>query len=112
MLDELNLCDHIGLLTHRGALNRQDVWSEFGYWLFPLYTDARSVIDSSRKDSPATFRECIWLLDVIRPIEAKEDASSEDHPSESDIYSFYLGEVDTEPGQPILKGKQTNKSGH
>lgn len=110
MLDELNFCDDIGLLTHRGAIGVHDVWSEFGYWLFPLYTDARPVIDSSRKESPASYVECSWLVEAIRPIETKEDQSSEDHPSEADIYGFYSGEVDTQPGQPMLKAKRVAKN--
>lgn len=44
MLDELNFCVDVGLLTSRGALNVHDVWSEFGYWLFPVYYDSRPVI--------------------------------------------------------------------
>jgi hypothetical protein len=109
MLDELNFCDDLGLLTHRGALNPHDVWSEFGYWLFPLYTDARPYIDDSRKDSPASFDECGYLLDVIRPIEKREDASSEDHPSEDDIFGFYQTEAEAEPGQTAQKGKHRIK---
>jgi hypothetical protein len=79
MLDELNFCDDLGLLTRRGALNRHDVWSEVGYWLFPLYGDARPYIDQSRKDSPAGYDECVYLIEQISPIEMREDASSEDH---------------------------------
>jgi hypothetical protein len=55
MDDELNFCVDLGLLTGRNALDAHDVWSEFGYWLFPMYTDARSYVEDSRKDSPSTI---------------------------------------------------------
>jgi hypothetical protein len=111
LYDELNFCEDLGLLTRRGALDLHDVWSEFSYWLFPVYTDARPVIDSDIKDSPATFVDCTWLVDKMRPIEAKEDAGALDHPSENDIYEFYAGEFTVEPGQPVQKGKHITKSG-
>lgn len=110
MYDELNFCEDLGLLTRRGALNTRDVWEEFAYWLFPVYSDARPVIDASKKDSPATYSQCTWLVEKLRPIEAKEDAATQDHPSEDDIYGFYLGEADVEPGQPLQRAKHLKKN--
>lgn len=107
--DQLNFCDDLGLLTERGALNRHDVWSEFSYWIFPIYADARPLIDAEQKDSPAVFRECSNLVESIRSIEIREDASADDHPSEDDIYSYYSNEVEDQSGQSTRKGKLAGK---
>jgi hypothetical protein len=97
MWDILNFCDHVGLLTRRGYLDVRDVWSELGYWFFNVYADARPVIDADEKTSPASMKECSWLIEAMRPIEAKEDAGVEDHPSQDEIYAFYDSERDAAP---------------
>jgi hypothetical protein len=98
MWDLLGYCDHVGLLTRRGYLDVTDVWNEFGYWFFPIYADARPAIDVDRKESPASMNECSWLIEAMRPIELKENAGAQDHPSQDDLYEFYEGEVDAKPG--------------
>jgi hypothetical protein len=95
--DILNFCDHVGLLTRRGYLDVRDVWSDLGFWLLNVYADARPLIDAEAKNSPASMRECTWLIEAMRPIEAKEDASAEDHPSEEGLYDFYDTEREAEP---------------
>jgi hypothetical protein len=89
MWDILNFCDHVGLLTHRGYLDVRDVWSELGYWLLNIYADARPVIDADTKNYPASMHECAWLIEAMRPIEAKENSGADDHPSQDDLYIFY-----------------------
>jgi hypothetical protein len=96
MWDLLNFCTHVGLLTQRGYLDVHDVFSEFGYWFFNIYADARPVVDADRKENPSSMVECSWLIEAMRPIEAKEDAGRQDHPSEDDLYNFYNGELSAE----------------
>ena len=60
-----------------------------------MYTDARPLIDAEQKDSPASYIECSRLMESMRPIDIKEDSASDEHPSESDIYSVYMGEIFT-----------------
>jgi hypothetical protein len=109
LYDELDFCEDIGLLTERGYLDRHDVWNEFGDWLFYLYADARPLLDSEQRTSPAEFKECTNLVESMRLIEAKEDASADDHPSENDIYATYMGDLDSEPGQPAIRGRRPKK---
>jgi hypothetical protein len=111
LYDELNFCEDLGLLSRHGSLNLHDVYEEFSYWLLPVYTDARPVIDASRKESPSVYVNCVWLVDSIRSIENKEGAGADDHPSETAIYEFYAGEVSIQPGQPRQKGRHSAKSG-
>jgi hypothetical protein len=44
MFDELNFCNHLGILTRHGALSAYNVWGEFSYWLLPLHADAQTLI--------------------------------------------------------------------
>lgn len=105
--EEMDFCDDLGLLVSRGALSRNDVWSVFSTWLFVLHTDARPVIDEARKDGPAYYGNCTDLVKSMEPIEEKENNGNDDHPSESDIYQFYLSELDAQPGE-IKKGKHSH----
>ncbi len=95
--EELAFCDDIGLLTDRGYLDRHDVWSAFGQWLFYLREDSREYLDSLR--SQADYAECKKLVDSIVPIEDKEADGTYDHPSESALYSNYLADIEAQPGQ-------------
>jgi hypothetical protein len=95
--DILNFCDHVGLLTHRNYLDVRDVWSELGYWFSNIYADVQPVIEADRKVSPASMKECTWLIEAMRPIEAKEDGGVQNHPSQDDLYEFYNSEREAEP---------------
>jgi hypothetical protein len=109
LYDELDFCDDLGILTERGYLDRHDVWSEFSNWLFYLYADARPLLDAEQKDSPAEYRECTNLVESIRPIERQEDAGSDDHPTEEELYNGYLGDIE-QPGQPAGMVRGPKKS--
>jgi|SRR5579871_2172206 len=104
---ELDFCEDLGLLTHRGYLNRHDVWNNFGYWLFVIYADARPYLDAEQKNDPAEYRECSNLVETLRPIEVKESAGVNEHPSEDNIYRTYLGERDSQPGQSSRRVKRS-----
>jgi hypothetical protein len=104
---ELDFCEDLGLLTHRGYLNRHDVWNNFGYWLFVIYTDARPYLDGEQKNDPAEYRECSNLVETLRPIEVKESAGVNEHPSEDDIYRTYSAELDSQAGQSPRRVKRS-----
>lgn len=107
--DELNLCDSIGHLVARGYLDRHDVWSELSYWLFPLYADARPVIEAEQKTNPASFVECQKLVESMRPIEDKEDKGTDNHLDNDDIYSFYAGDDEASPAELQIHGRRHPK---
>jgi hypothetical protein len=97
--DVLGYCDHVGLLTRRGYLEVRDVWSEFGPWFFNYYADGLKVIEEDRKASPASMKECTWLIETMRPIEVQEDRGKDANPTSGDIYEFYDSERAAEPGR-------------
>jgi hypothetical protein len=108
--DVLNTCDHLGLLTRRGYLDVNDVWSEFGYWLFPIYADAEPVIQADQKTDPASMANCTWLMEQMTPIEVKDERTAQLHPSADALYQFYKGEVGSEPGK--LPATHQKKAAH
>jgi hypothetical protein len=101
MWDVLNACDHIGLLTKRGYLDVTDVWNEMGYWLLHIYADAQPLVEANRKKSPAIMASCSWLIDQMRPIEDKDDAGHDNHPTPQDLYDFYDEEAGALPGELV-----------
>lgn len=105
LYNELNFCDDIGLLTERGYLDRHDVWSSFGDWIFLLYADGRQLLDSEQKKSPAEFRECTNLVNSIKAIEAKEDAGADNNISKDYILDSYMGDIERQSDQPPRRGR-------
>ena len=101
LLDELLLCDNIGLLTNRGYLNEHDVWQAFGQWILYLYADSRPYLDGL--SGPSDYGECRKLSENIRLIEQKENKSTYDHPGEEDLYGYYLTMTEEQTGQPTFK---------
>jgi hypothetical protein len=107
LTNELDFCEDLGLLTHRGYLNRHDVWNDFGYWLFVIYTDARPYLDVVQKNDRAEYWECSNLVESLRPIEIKESTAADEHPSEDDIYSAYSYELDRQAGHSPRREKRS-----
>ena len=105
--EELEFCDHISLLTDRGYLDRHDVWVTFEQWLFFLYHDARPYLDNL--ESPADYAECRKLVESVSTFEKAEAKSQYDHPTEDELYSFYLDSIDALPGQPVPHRRQSKK---
>jgi hypothetical protein len=105
LYDELGFCDDIGLLTERGYLDPHDVWNSFGDWIDLLYADARPLVNFEQRKSPATFRECTNLVESMKQIEAKEDAGADNNISEDDIYGNYVGDIESQAGEPPSRGR-------
>ncbi len=93
MFDELNFCNHLGILTRHGALSAYDVWGEFSYWLLPLHADAQTLIKADQKDAPASWMNCDYVVEEVRKVDAQEDAGKQLNQQGKDIASFYFGEL-------------------
>ncbi len=109
LYDELGFCEDIGLLTKRGYLDPHDVWNEFGGWLLLLYTDAHPLLDSEQKQDPSEYRDCTSMVENLKSIDNNEASSANDHPSDSDLYNSYLGDIQRQSGQPAYRGRMHKK---
>jgi hypothetical protein len=106
LMDEVDFCDDLGMLVNDDALDIDDVWSAFSSWLFVLEKDARAAIAASQKtDGPAYHGDCMALIQGMVPIEKEENQGRDIDPSDEDIYRFYAGELDVQPGQVVEKSK-------
>jgi hypothetical protein len=94
MFDELSFCNDLGILTRHGELTAYDVWGEFSYWLFPFYADAEGVIKASQKDAPASWSNCVYLMEQVRVVEKQEDAGRQLAQKKKDILDFYGSEME------------------
>jgi hypothetical protein len=102
----LNFFEHVSLLANKGYLDDEMVWSEFSYWMFNVYADARPLIGDDQKDNPAAFDDLPLLMERLRKIESKEGRGAQDHPSPAAILDFYQGEISGPPtAQPHGKKK-------
>jgi len=94
MFDELNFCNGLGILTRHGELSAYDAWEEFSFWLFPFYADAEPLIKADQKDFPASWSNCVYLIEQVKIVEKQEDAGKQLGPKEEDIVSFYDSELE------------------
>ncbi len=94
MFDELNLCNDLGVLTRHGALSAYDVWADFSYWLLPLHADAQPLIKHDQLDAPASWKNCDYLVEEVKKVDAQEDAGKQLNQKEEDIIGFYQGEIE------------------
>ena len=104
MWDVLNECDHVGVLTRRGYLNTDDVYSELGYWLLNFYADAAPAVLADRKEYPASEKDCTWLIEQLKPLEIRYDAGRNLRLTRVDLYWFYEEELHTQTGKPLRRG--------
>jgi hypothetical protein len=106
----LDFFDHVGLLEQRGYLDKSDVWAEFSSYLFPFYADAQPVIYEEQKATPATWQNVALLMKDLQDVDArKENSISSNQTTQDDLYSFYLGESSTQPGQPVPQVRKKKK---
>jgi hypothetical protein len=106
MWDVLNECDQVGLLTRRGYLDVEDVYSELGYWLLNFYADAEPAVLADRKEYPASEKDCTWLIEQMKPLEIKYDAGRNLRLTKEDLYWFYEEELHTQVGKPLPRSSR------
>jgi hypothetical protein len=109
MWDVLNECDHVGLLTRRGYLDVEDVYSELGYWLLNFYADAEPAVLADRKEYPNSESDCTWLIEQMKPLEIKYDAGRSLRLTKEDLYWFYEEELHTQVGKPLPRSPRADK---
>ena len=109
MWDVLNECDQVGLLTRRGYLDIEDVYSELGYYLLNFYADAEPAVLADRKEYPNSENQCTWLIEQMKPLEMKYDAGRNLRLSKEDLYWFYEEESHTQVGQPVPRSSRGSR---
>ena len=93
----LNFFELIGLLVRRGYLHDEDVWENFGYWVFPLYTDSKSYIESEQAEDVNSYTNLTDLYRRMKKIEESHQGRTHT-PTKADIVVFWQSESDVVPG--------------
>lgn len=105
----LNFFQHIGLLTSKGYLDKEDVWSEFGDSMFTIYADARPFLEKQQKDSQASYGDLTNLMEDLRKIDLEEDNGKACNPSTDDIAGYYQEEIEMRVGMPTPRKRPKTK---
>lgn len=105
MFDELAFCNDLGILARHGELNAYDVWGDFSFWLFPFFADAEAVIERDQKDAPASWSNCVYLMEQVRKVDQQEDAGKQLGQQEDDIVGFYYSELEENKSRTAEEAK-------
>lgn len=104
MYDLLDFFEYVALLTNRGYLDKNDVWEILSFPMFNVYADARPLLNEEQKSDPSAYAGFSSLMADMQQIEASKNRGVDDHPSQDDIYGFYLGAFETNSGAPPARG--------
>jgi hypothetical protein len=105
MFDELNFCNDLGILTRHGQLNAYDAWGDFSFWLLPFYEDAKTIIEADQNDAPASWSNCVYLVEEVRRVDEREDAGKQLKQKKDDIIGFYQSELEENRSRNAESGK-------
>lgn len=104
---QFDFFETVALLVNRGYLNDTDVWETFSIDIFPLYADARDVIEQDRKTDPTEYSNLVSLVARLQSIEIDRHGSGY-NPSKDDITDYWTDEASIGVGTPLPQ----RKSGH
>jgi len=111
MYELLDYFDYLGLLEKRGYLDKQDVWDQFGNYLFDFYADARPVIyeEQQQPGGKVTWDNLTQMMADLERIDARNDHAQGGYTAQSDLRGFYDDELIVQPGEPLPQGKRKKK---
>jgi hypothetical protein len=94
LYEQLNFFDGLGLLERRKALNPDDVWNNFSYWMLIYNADASKLLAKETHDDPTAFGEFNKLAAEMQQI-SKDRGSPTANPTQDDIAGFYRSDCKT-----------------
>ncbi|HJX82728.1 MAG TPA: hypothetical protein VJ723_00130 [Candidatus Angelobacter sp.] len=94
LYDVMSFFETVGLLTRKKALDANDIWNEFGYWIENYYMDSRGVIERSHAEGVLYwYDEFVRLADVNADIDKKNGGGGV--LTTEDLRKFYIDECDS-----------------
>jgi hypothetical protein len=103
----LNFFDYVGLLEKRGYLDKEDVWDQFGFYLFAFNADAQPVISEAQKHDEGTWANVTSLMKDVKEVDDRNNRGKlSQETTQDDLYEFYEGEAVARASQPIPQGKR------
>lgn len=89
--DVIDFFETLGLLSSRGLLDKEMLWSLFYDWALHYLTAAKDIIDDERKDDETTWSDAIDLLRDMEKVQLEKARAPGPRTPES-IRGFLLGE--------------------
>jgi hypothetical protein len=106
----LNFFDYVGLLEKHGYLDKEDVWDQFGYYIFAFNADAQQVISEAQKHNEYYWANVTSLMKDLKEIDDRKDHSKlSQETTQDDLYEFYASEAVAQVSQPLPQGRQKKK---
>lgn len=105
----MNFFEHMGYLLDGGYLELEGVSTEFHYWIFHIWSDAKEVVAYEQKDSPVYYKYFKEMEQKLEDLERKEGREFRT-PSKEDLEDFYSEEVRLPAGSPVPRQRRRRKS--
>lgn len=83
--------------------------TEFHYWIFRIWSDARELITHEQKDSPVYYKYFVEMKQKLEDFERKEGREFTE-PSKADLEDFYAEETRLPSGSPLPRQRRKRKS--
>jgi hypothetical protein len=106
--DILNFFEHMGYLLEGNYIELHGVSTEFHYWIFHVWADAREVIEYEQSQDSVYYSHFRKMVDRLARSEEKRRGKFK-FPSREDIADFYAGEAHLPAGSPIPRQKRKKK---
>ena len=93
----LNFFEHMGYLLDGNYITLEGVSTEFHYWIFRLWDDAKPLIDLDRRENPVYYKHLTKMVERLRGSEAAKSIP------DAELVYFYREEAQISPGRPIMR---------
>jgi hypothetical protein len=93
----LNFFEHMGYLLDGNYITLEGVSTEFHYWIFRLWDDAKPLIDLDRRENPVYYKHLTKMVDRLRGSEGAKSIP------DAELVYFYREEAQISPGRPIMR---------
>jgi hypothetical protein len=106
--DILNYFEHMGYLLDEGYLDLQGVSTEFHYWIFHMWADARELVKYEQSEDPIYYVYFEKMVERLAESERRRLDKFE-FPSQEDIADFYAEEAHLPTGSPIPRQRRRKR---
>jgi hypothetical protein len=106
--DILNFFEHMGYLLSGDYVDLDGVFTEFHYWIFHVWADAKELVKHEQADTPVYYENLAKMVGQLVKIEVTKFGKFE-YPSQEEITDFYLEEARSHPGIPIQRQRRKRK---
>lgn len=103
--DVMNFFEHMGYLLDGNYLDLQGVSTEFHYWIFRVWADAKEIVKVEQLETSVYYEYFKKMVGRLVEIE-KQRFGKFKLPSQEDIADFYLEEAHLPAGSPIPRQRR------